>query len=160
MSNICTNQLIISSESFKKIAHLFTQPNESYEKPYLDFAQISPIPDGSTARETWGVSSRPYNTSISPSELNGGSIIIEFQTHFIAPLPVIEALVRQYKIEAELYSYEPGCMYTSIALYTFEDDFNETLDDVSDFLCIEYDTSDIDETCLKIFGITHDEYVA
>lgn len=159
MANICTNQLIVTNEAFKKFAHLFTQPEADYEKPYLDFHRILPIPEGKTASSTWGVSSRPYNTSIWSDDRENGYTTIEFSTHWIAPHPVIEALVRQYKIEAELFSFEPGCQYTCIAKYEFEDGFNPDTDNVDDFLMINMDQSDIDDTCLKINGMTYAEYV-
>lgn len=158
MSNICTNQLTITNDAFKKIAHLFTQPEETYEKPYLDFARIVPIPEGGTALASWSVHCRPYNTSICSNGSDNGSTIIEFQTHWVAPHQAIEALVRQFKIEAQMYSFEPGCKYTCITNYTFDDGFNPKTDDVSEFLSIEYDKDDINDTCLNIFGMSFDDY--
>lgn len=159
MANICANQLILTNKAFQKIAHLFTQPQEAYEKPYLDFERIVPIPEGGSANYYWGVRCRPYCTEIRQDERENGFTTILFNTHWNAPHAAIEALVRQYKIEAELFSFEPGTHYTCIAKYEFEDDFNPDTDDVNDFLMINMDQDDIDDTCLQIFGMTFDEYV-
>lgn len=160
MANICTNQLCISNDAFKKITHLFTQPEAAYENPYLDFERISPIPNGGSAIASWGVKCRPYNTTISTSDMKEGCTLIEFQTHWQAPHQAIEALVSQFKIEARMYSFEPGNKYTCISTYTFDDGFDPEVDDVCEFLSIEYDKDDIDDTCLNIFGMTFEEYCA
>lgn len=158
MANICTNQVVMTNEAFKKIAPLFKQPENDYEKPYLDFERIIPLPEGACANNHWGVVCRPYNTEIIQDKKENGFTTITFSTHWNAPHPVLETLVRQNKIELEAFSFEPGCHYTCIAKYEFEDGFNPHSDDVNDFLMIEMDKEDIDDTCLKIFGITFDEY--
>ncbi len=159
MANICTNQLILTNKAFKKIAHLFTQPEFDYEKPYLDFQRIAPIPEGGSADYHWGVRCRPYDTEVRQDEREDGFTTVVFNTHWIAPHAAIEALVRMCKIEAELFSFEPGNQYTCIAKYEFEDGFNPEVDNVDDFLVIDMDQDDIDDTCLKIFGMTYAEYI-
>ena len=162
MANICTNQLILTNKAFKKIAHLFTQSEFDYEKPYLDFQRIVPVPKGASADEYryyWGVRCRPYDTEVRQDEREDGFTTVVFNTHWIAPHAAIEAMVRKYKIEAELYSFEPGNQYTCIAKYNFEDGFNPEIDNVDDFLMIEMDQDDIDDTCLQIFGMTYAEYI-
>lgn len=160
MANICTNKILLTNEAFKRITHLFTQPEFEYEKPYLDFARIAPIPDGGSADYYWGVRCRPYNTEIRQDEQEDGLTTIMFNTHWKAPHAAIEALVRHHNIELKMFSIEPGCRYTSIATYEFEDGFQPDQDELNDFLMIELDQDNIDDTCLQIFGMTFSEYIS
>lgn len=160
MANPCTNQLIISDDAYAQITHLFTQPKEQYESPYLDFERIKPIPNGSSASFEWGVSCRPYNTKIfKDNGINSDKTIIEFQTHWHAPHGAIEALVRQYKFDAELYSFEPSCCYGRVINYEFDDFFKPDTDNVDDWLYISQEC-DVEKACFKIYGISYAEYTS
>lgn len=166
MANLCNNVIIIQESNFSKIAPLFSPPlqddylNAEGFLSDLDFSRILPIPENGTAIGTWGVHCVPFATDICRKD---AEIHISFQTKYNAPLPIVEALARQLKIDLSLYAVELGCKYGVSYKCYFDDDFDgaiATEDDIDDLLYIEHESGITDEICEIVYGMSEEELLA